>query len=173
MGLTTHSLTLMRHAKSSWDDASLSDHDRPLNARGERDAPEMGQRLKARGIRPSLILASTARRTTETARAVARAIGFPLEFIHRERALYLASPDEIMATVCDQDPTFRNILVIGHNPGMSYLANALSDDLPGDMPTAAMITLEADIDDWKDFAFAAKRVVGYDFPKNAQGIITR
>ncbi|MEL6950164.1 MAG: histidine phosphatase family protein [Pseudomonadota bacterium] len=173
MGLATHSLTLMRHAKSSWDDASLSDHDRPLNARGERDAPEMGQRLKSRGIRPSLILASTARRTTETARAVARAVGFPLEFIHRERGLYLASPDEIMATVCDQDPTFRNIIVIGHNPGMSYLANALSDDLPGDMPTAAMITLEADVDDWQGFAYAARCVVGYDYPKNAQGIITR
>lgn len=173
MALATHSLTLMRHAKSSWGDASLSDHDRPLNARGERDAPEMGQRLKARGIRPSLILASTARRTTETARAVARATGFPLEFIHRERALYLASPEEIMATVCDQDPTFRNIIVIGHNPGMSDLANALSDDLPGDMPTAAMMTLEADVDDWQGFAYAARRVVGYDFPKNAQGIITR
>lgn len=173
MALVTHTLTLMRHAKSSWDDASLADHDRPLNDRGERDAPEMGQRLKSRGIRPSLLLASTARRTTETARAVAKAIGFPIEFIHRERELYLASPREIMAVVCEQDPTFRHVLVIGHNPGISDLANALSDDLPGDMPTAAMITLEAAVDDWHGFAHAARRVVGYDYPKNSQGIITR
>lgn len=173
MPLVTHTLTLMRHAKSSWGDPSLPDHDRPLNARGERDAPEMGQRLKARGIRPSLLLASTSRRTTQTARAVADAIGFPAEFIHRERELYLASAEEIMSTVCAQDPSFRHILVIGHNPGMSELANRLSDGLPGDMPTAAMITLEAEVDDWRGFAHAARRIVGYDYPKNAQGIITR
>lgn len=173
MALVTHTLTLMRHAKSSWGDPSLADHDRPLNSRGERDAPEMGQRLKARGIRPSLVLASTSRRTTQTARAVAEAIGFPPEFIHRERELYLASPEEIMATVCAQDPSFRHILVIGHNPGISRLANLLGDDIPGDMPTAATITLEADVDDWLGFPHAARRVIGYDYPKNAQGIITR
>ena len=173
MALVTHTLTLMRHAKSSWGDPSLADHDRPLNDRGERDAPEMGQRLKARGIRPSLLLASTSRRTTQTARAVADAIGFPIEFIHRERELYLASAEEIMSAVCSQDQSFRNMLVIGHNPGISRLANFLGDDLPGDMPTAAMITLEADVDDWLGFAQAARRIVGYDYPKNAQGIITR
>ena len=173
MALVTHTLTLMRHAKSSWDDPSLSDHDRPLNARGERDAPEMGQRLKARGIRPSLLLASTARRTTETARAVARAIGFPLEFIHRERDLYLASAADIMDVIYAQDPTFRHVLVVGHNPGISDLADRLSDGVTGDMPTAALITLEADVDDWRGFVHAARTVVGYDYPKNAQGIITR
>lgn len=170
---TKHTLTLLRHAKSSWDHPGLSDHDRPLNERGKRDAPEMGRRLKARGIRPSLLLASTAKRTTQTAKLVAKAIGFPTEFIQRERTLYHASPDEIMRVVCAQDPAFQHVLVIGHNPGISELANRLSDGIVGNMPTAAMITLEADVDDWHGFGFAAKKIIGYDYPKNAGGVVLR
>ncbi len=171
MTLIRHTLTLLRHAKSSWDHPGLSDHDRPLNDRGERDAPEMGRRLKARGIRPSLLIASTAKRTTQTAKLVAAAIGFPSEFIQRERDLYHASADQIMRVVCSQDPTFQHILVIGHNPGISDLANRLSDRLTGDMPTGAMITIEADVDDWAGFDFAARKVIGYDYPKNAGDVL--
>lgn len=74
-------LTLVRHAKSSWKDPSLDDFDRPLNQRGERDAPVMGRRLKARGARPSLILTSPAKRAKRTARLIAEAIGYPVEFL--------------------------------------------------------------------------------------------
>ena len=86
-------LTLVRHAKSSWDDASAADHDRTLNGRGERDAPMMGQRLLERGARPSLILTSTAKRARKTARLIAKQLGYPIEFIQGESELYLASPD--------------------------------------------------------------------------------
>jgi phosphohistidine phosphatase len=84
-------LTIVRHAKSSWDDSSLSDRERPLNERGRLDAPMMGRRIAAAGIRPSLIIASPAVRAWTTARVVAQELGYPLEFMHRESELYMAS----------------------------------------------------------------------------------
>jgi phosphohistidine phosphatase len=77
-------LTILRHAKSSWSDKGLADHDRPLNRRGEKDAPVMAARINAAGIRPSLIMSSPAIRAWHTARIVAKAISYPLEFLHRE-----------------------------------------------------------------------------------------
>ena len=92
-------LTIVRHAKSSWDDETLGDRERPLNERGERDAPMMGRRIAAAGIRPSLIIASPAVRTWSTARAVAEELNYPLEFLQRENELYLASLRDILDVV--------------------------------------------------------------------------
>ncbi|MEM9171875.1 MAG: histidine phosphatase family protein [Pseudomonadota bacterium] len=173
MGLKRHTLTLMRHAKSDWSDDSLSDHDRPLNARGERDAPEMGKRLKALGIRPSLLLTSTATRALETCKHVATAIGFPIEFVHRERSLYLAAPTDMLNALSNEDPAFHHIVIFAHNPGISELANQLSNGLVGHMPTGAYIALEANAPDWRSFAHANIGVIGYDYPKNPNGPIKR
>ncbi|MEL6215218.1 MAG: histidine phosphatase family protein [Pseudomonadota bacterium] len=168
-----YTLTLLRHAKSSWDDSSLSDHDRPLNERGDRDAPEMGRRLKERGIRPSALVASSATRTRHTARHVAQAIGFPTEFIHIEKTLYHASAEQILKVIGEQDAQFQNLLVVGHNPGISDLAERLSNGLVVNMPTAGMLTISADLGSWDELPYVAHTVVGYDFPKNASGVITR
>lgn len=173
MSESLHTLTLMRHAKSAWGYQGLTDRQRPLNERGETDAPMMGERLKALGVRPSLIICSAAVRTTQTAKLVAKAIGFPIEFIHKETALYLAGPTDIMRLISAQDATFRNLLVVGHNPGISRLANELSDDLTGDMPTGGMLTVQAEVEDWTDFSLADIEVVGYDYPKNANGPVRR
>ncbi|MEN7342366.1 MAG: histidine phosphatase family protein [Pseudomonadota bacterium] len=173
MALPTYTLTLLRHAKSEWGLEGLTDKQRPLNRRGERDAPEMGRRLKAAGVRPSLIVCSAAQRTVQTARLFAGAIGFPEEFIHRESALYLASAAGILDLIEQQESTFQNLVVVGHNPGISELAETLSDGLTTHMPTAAMLTLQAETDDWQGFRHAAIRIVGYDYPKNAAGPITR
>ncbi|MEM7612034.1 MAG: histidine phosphatase family protein [Pseudomonadota bacterium] len=173
MSTSKHTLTLMRHAKSSWDDPTLNDHQRPLNARGSRDAPEMGKRLKARGLRPSAVLASSAARTWQTAKHVCNSIGFPVEFIHKEPDLYLAAPTTIIDVILAQDASFRHMLVIGHNPGMSQLANQLGNQIPGDMPTAALLTIEAETDSWSTFFDETHTIVGYDYPKNANGVITR
>ncbi|MEM7764071.1 MAG: histidine phosphatase family protein [Pseudomonadota bacterium] len=173
MSLTTHTLTLLRHAKSDWGFEGLTDRQRPLNARGERDAPEMGKRLKASGVRPSLIVCSSAVRTTQTAKLFAKAIGFPIEFIHREASLYLASAHGILKTIAEHDNDFKNIVLVGHNPGISEVAEQLSDGLTDHLPTAAMLTVRADVPDWQSFAFGAIDVVSYDFPKNADGPITR
>jgi len=96
-------LTLLRHAKSSWGRPDIADHDRPLNARGERDAPLMGRRLIASGARPSLIVTSPATRARQTTKLFAREIGYPIEFIQTETSLYLADPQTILEVIEVQD----------------------------------------------------------------------
>ena len=90
------SLTIVRHAKSSWEERGLSDRERPLNKRGNRDAPIMGQRVAAAGIRPSQIISSPAVRAWATAKAFARELNYPVEFLQREHGLYLASLDNLL-----------------------------------------------------------------------------
>lgn len=159
-------LTLVRHAKSSWKDTSLADRDRPLNKRGKRDAPEMGRRIADAGIRPSLIVSSPAVRAWTTARIIANEIGYPSEFLQRDSALYLASVNGILDVVVSQDAGFNNMMLIGHNPGFTDFANYLVPDLTGNMPTAGVVSVELDTDDWSLYDKPDVTLLLYDFPKN-------
>lgn len=158
-------LTLLRHAKSSWDDATIKDRNRPLNARGERDAPLMGKRLRVHGARPTLFLTSPAVRARRTAKIVAREIGYPLEFLQREEELYLASPDEIMAVLARQDNGFRDIIVCGHNPGLTQLANLLTGAGIDNVPTAGVVVIELNLGRWSDLDGAKGKLLLFDYPK--------
>ena len=164
----TKRVTLLRHAKSSHDDFSLRDHDRPLSKRGERDAPEMGRRLADSGSRPSLIVTSTAVRARQTARAVARAIGYPQEFLQSERRLYLADPDTILDVIAEQDDTFNDIVVCGHNPGMTELACQLSGTYIDNVPTCGIVIVDADTDSWAALRGARRALVDFDYPKKSR-----
>jgi phosphohistidine phosphatase len=159
-------LTIVRHAKSSWDDHSLSDRERPLNARGKQDAPMMGQRLAAAGIRPSLIIASPAVRAWKTARAIARELNYPLEFLQREDDLYLASLDDILDVLSTQQVIFNNLMVVGHNPGMTDFANFLSPGLTSNLPTAGVVSVLIDTDDWSLHARPTVQLQLFDYPRN-------
>ena len=158
-------LALLRHAKSSWKNADLDDFDRPLNQRGERDAPMMGRRLQARGVRPSLIVSSPAKRARKTARLVAQAINYPVEFLQRETELYLADPGTILAVIAEQEDSFNSIVVCGHNPGMTDLANRLTDSAIDNVPTCGVVGMEADIQSWAETGDAKWRLVFFDYPK--------
>lgn len=160
-------LTLLRHAKSSWQEAGISDHDRPLNPRGQQDAPVMGRRLLARGSRPSLILTSTALRARHTAQIIARELGYPGEFLQREPDLYLATPDQILAVIARQADSFRNIIVCGHNPGLTELANRLTDSDIDNIPTCGMTVIELDLTHWAGVATASGRLQLFDYPKKS------
>lgn len=173
MSTPLRTITLLRHAKSSWSMENVADENRVLNDRGERDAPIMGARLKQHGIRPSLILSSSAARAWQTAKIVAHEIGYPIEFLQKEPALYLASPATIMQLIAQQDESFHHILVVGHNPGISDLGSELAQVSLGDMPTAAVLSVAAHADEWSDFVHCDRQVVGYDYPKNDSGPITR
>jgi phosphohistidine phosphatase len=159
-------LTLVRHAKSSWKDTSLADRDRPLSKRGERDAPEMGQRIVAAGIRPSLIVSSPAVRAWTTARIIADAIGYPREFLQRDKTLYLASVNGILDVIVAQDPGFNSLMLVGHNPGFTDFANYLVPGLTNNLPTAGVVSVQLDSDDWSLYDKPGVELLLYDFPKN-------
>ncbi len=158
-------LTLVRHAKSSWNDAKLTDRQRPLNPRGERDAPEMGKRIVNHGIRPSLILSSPAVRAWTTARIMAAAIGYPAEFLQREESLYLASLDDLLGAVVAQDNGFNSLMIVAHNPGLTEFANFLLPGLTNNLPTAGVVSLQMDREDWSLYEQPAAELLAYDYPK--------
>ncbi len=158
-------LTLIRHAKSSWDEPGIKDRDRPLNARGERDAPEMGQRLRARGARPTLILTSPATRARRTALIIAREIGYPQEFLQREEDLYLATPDQVIEVLARQESSFRDVIVCGHNPGLTELANRLTGAGIDNVPTTGVVVIALDLKRWADLAGASGELLLFDFPR--------
>lgn len=149
-------LLLLRHAKSSWEDRSLSDHDRPLNPRGERDAPRMGRLLRDEGSWPDLVLCSTARRARRTARLLlARADDDAPDDDTPDDAtdirylseLYLAEPEDYLAAVRRAGGEAKSVLVVGHNPGLEMLLQRLTGEWHR-LPTAALARVELAIDSW-------------------------
>lgn len=165
-------LTLIRHAKSSWKDKRLADEERPLSKRGERDAPRMGERLRARGARPSLIVSSPARRATQTARIIADCLGYPREFLHYSRALYMAAADTLLATAAAQDNVHNDIVLIAHNPGLHDLTRRLRPDPPLEkLPTTGVVAFEFDTEDWAAIPETPARCLYYDYPKNPEPVL--
>lgn len=161
-------LTIVRHAKSSWGHPELSDRERPLNNRGKRDAPIMGQRLADAGIRPSLIASSPAVRAWTTAKVVAEGMSYPIEFLQREIDLYLASLNDLLDVIVAQDDGFQSLMIVGHNPGLTDLANFLSPGLTSNLPTAGIVSVNLDQDDWKLHEQPATELILYDYPKKEQ-----
>jgi phosphohistidine phosphatase len=159
-------LYLMRHAKSSWDDPDLDDFDRPLNRRGKRDAPEMGARLRERGVSPDLFLSSPARRALTTARTVAREIGYERSAIATDERLYLASPGLLLDIVRDQEDRLASIILFGHNPGFTQLAGILTGERIANVPTCGFAEIELTGPGWSSANPEAGRLVLFDFPKN-------
>ncbi len=164
-------LTLLRHAKSSWQQADLDDHDRPLNERGERNAPTMGRRLAARGARPSLFITSTAKRARRTARLVARELGYPLEFLQSEPDLYLATPKTMLRILGDQPNNFSDIILCGHNPGITELASQLTGISIDNVPTCGVVVIDVEVEEWSALAPAACQFKYFDYPKAEEPVL--
>jgi len=147
-------LFLLRHAKSSWDDPSVPDHDRPLNDRGRRAAAVMAEQIKLRGVRPEVVLCSTARRAVETLESLGEMFAESAD-IHIERGLYLAGVGDLTDRVNELSARVRSIMLIGHNPGMHAFGRALAGDddariesLRSKFPTGALAVLEFDQEEW-------------------------
>lgn len=165
-GVTMKTLLLIRHAKSSWDDLSLVDEARPLNARGKRDAPEMGRRLANRGIRPDVILSSLAVRARTTAELIARELDAE-ELVVVDHRLYATSADGLLDVIRTQGDGVECLLVVGHNPEMDTLARRFSPLTPP-MSTCAVLELHFDVDTWQAIQAGALLNKRYDAPKLAQ-----
>ncbi|MCQ0970717.1 histidine phosphatase family protein [Paracoccus sp. TK19116] len=144
-------LILTRHAKSSWDDPKMEDHDRPLNPRGRRAARELGDWMASRDYEPEEVLCSTACRTAETWEVVA---GAPLEvrpLVRMEPKLYHASPERMLQIL--RTAQHQTVMMLGHNPGIAEFAASLPAEAPLDpefrqYPTAATLVVDFQIEDW-------------------------
>lgn len=159
-------LTVIRHAKSSWGNPELHDFDRPLNKRGQRDAPMMAKRLAARQNRPGVVISSPAVRALTTARIIAAGFGISENEIVQDKALYGASADTMMKTVRRFDDEFEDAMLIAHNPGITDLYTLLSGEQIDNIPTCGMFRVEFDVGSWS--AITRGGLVFYDYPKNPQ-----
>lgn len=143
-------LLILRHAKSSWKDNSLADHDRPLNKRGKRDAPRMGELIHAEGLVPDLIISSTALRARTTALAAAEACGYEEE-IRLSPDFYHGDPESYLQLLRALPAALDRVMVVGHNPGLEDLL----EDLTGAyerLPTAALAQIALPVSDWGELA---------------------
>lgn len=142
-------LLILRHAKSSWSDASLGDWQRPLNERGLRDAPRVGELLRERSLVPDLIITSDAVRARATAQAVAKAAGYTRELVV-EPSLYHAKPGDVIAVLnAVPDQAARSVMIVGHNPGLEELIEQLTGEFRA-LPTAALVQLALPIEQWTE-----------------------
>ena len=144
-------LLILRHAKSSWKYLELSDYDRPLNARGKRDAPRMGEHLRQEGLIPDRILTSSAKRARKTANKVAKSCGYTRK-VKKLDALYDTVPGvyfEILQVLPDK---YQSVMVVGHNPTMEQLVNHLTGEVKR-MPTTALAHIELPIQSWETLDF--------------------
>ncbi|MCF6206039.1 MAG: histidine phosphatase family protein [Sulfurovum sp.] len=132
-------LYLLRHAKSSWKDMSLSDFDRPLNKRGKRDAPFMAQTLKEMGERPDIIISSPAKRAKKTAKIFAKTLGVPLKLDER---LYEAHPSDFHTVINEAFATHNNIMLVSHNPGLTMFNDEISDKPIWNIPTTGLVAVD-------------------------------
>ncbi|MGI9289884.1 MAG: SixA phosphatase family protein [Gammaproteobacteria bacterium] len=158
-------LILLRHAKSSWDNPNLRDFDRPLNKRGQRDAPSMGVLLKNNDIRPDVIISSDAKRAQTTARLVAAEIGYPDDDIRLNNALYLSSPNTMLDVLASEAANDKNVMLVAHNPGMTDLANYLSDARIDNLPTCGVFMVTQDNDNWQQMANREGKFEAFYCPK--------
>jgi phosphohistidine phosphatase len=160
-------LSLVRHAKSDWSLAGQPDWDRALNKRGQRDAPEMARRLRARKLKPDLVLTSPAVRAVATATIMARELRLAASRVKQDERLYLASATDMLTVIRELGGAAKHVMVFGHNPGITDCANRLSaGDQIDNMPTCAVFTAGFEIDDWSSLEWSTGADAEFDYPKN-------
>jgi len=162
-------LTLVRHAKSSWKDRDLADFDRPLNARGKSDAPLMGRRLAARGRRPDLVLSSPAKRALATLKKIAQEVGFSERDIVTDNRAYEADARELLFLVREIDDVHHDVLLCGHNPGLTDFSNLISNCIIDNIPTCGVVSIRFSVDSWRDVMPGSGELLYFDYPKRDEG----
>ena len=160
-------LFLIRHAKSSWKDSEVADFERKLNPRGKKNAPEMGKRLKKRNFIPDLIISSPAKRAIDTAKRIAKEIGFDIKSIKIEPKLYEASYEGFLSVIHSIDTNFNKVYIIGHNPSITEVVNELGDKSVNNVPTCGVTGISFNAAQWNEIVYRGSTFF-YDFPKNKE-----
>ena len=162
---------MLRHAKSSWDDPTLADHDRPLSQRGRRSAQLLADHFSRAGIRPELVLCSSAVRARQTLTPISAAMGLE-DRIQVDSGLFGATAEQLLARVRAIDRSVTSVLVIGHNPGLQDLAVDLASadpkaatELGEKFPTGAMAVVLVDGDSWSDLSSERAHVASVIVPR--------
>lgn len=157
-------LYLIRHAKSSWNDMSLDDFDRPLNKRGKRDAPVMAQWLKKKVETLDAIISSPAKRAMKTAKYFAESFGISVQY---HKSLYHAGQEEILSSIYGADNEHGSIAIFGHNPGFTYFANTYADNQNyiDNVPTCGIVAINSNAEKWSDFNEQNSRIQFFMYPK--------
>jgi phosphohistidine phosphatase len=157
-------LYFARHAKSFWGDQSIPDFDRPLNKRGKRDAPFMGEVLKDRKVKPDLIICSPSKRTKKTAIEIAYKIGYPEKKIQFNEDLYEASSNTILKVIKKIGENYDSVMIFGHNPGLTMLNNHLSNQYIDNIPTCGIVALQLD-KKWSEIDENTCNFLFFEYPK--------
>ena len=158
-------LYLARHAKSSWKYPKLDDFERPLNKRGHKNAPLMGSVLAKLKVAPDLIISSPANRAAMTARVLAAAIDYPLENIQYSEAIYEFSEFALIEVIQQIDDELKAVMLFGHNPGITGLANYVGDQSISNIPTCGVFCAELNISSWADISEQCGKMIFFEFPK--------
>lgn len=159
-------LFVIRHAKSSWKNPLQSDFERPLNDRGEQDAPMMGKRLKALNIQPDVIISSTAKRAAQTAKLIARELDYNKDSIKWYEKLYHCIPSVFEEVLYELDDNVKCVFIVAHNPGITDFVNEMSATFHTDnMPTCGIVGSEFELTEWNEYSRAEKKVVLFEYPK--------
>lgn len=158
-------LYLVRHAKSSWEHAGLRDFDRPLNERGLHDAPRMARILAGLGVKPGLLVSSPAKRALTTARFFAQVFGIAEEAIVQNPHIYEAYPRDILQIISALPDDAHTVLLFGHNPTFTEVANHFTDKPIGNLPTCGIAHIESTADRWNAVFEGNARVKHWYFPK--------
>lgn len=154
MSKSSKLLLILRHAKSSWEFEQLSDHDRPLNNRGRRDAPLMGRKLLKEQLVPQIIISSSAVRAHSTAKKVAKACGYEDEILINP-ALYGSGYSDYLNVLTNQEDKHDIIMLVGHNPISEQLVEVLTGEIVT-MPTCAIACISLPITSWKQIIAKTK-----------------
>lgn len=158
-------LYLVRHAKSSWENRNISDFERGLNDRGRRDAPYMAALLKKKNIKIDLILSSPANRALSTARIFAKEFGIPESKIVINENIYEAGKNDLLKVLMEMDNSINNLMLFGHNPGLTYLSNYICDFETDNLPTCSIMGMRLDFDSWKYLGNKTCSFNFFEYPK--------
>jgi phosphohistidine phosphatase len=158
-------LCLVRHAKSSWKYSKLDDFERPLNKRGRKNAPFMGKIVHQLGFCPDLIIASPASRAAMTARAFAFEINYPLEKVQYLASIYESAEKDLIDIIGELDDKFTKVMLVGHNPGLTDLANGIGNYPIGNIPTSGVYCIAIDITAWSEIKKKSGKLKYFEFPK--------
>jgi len=158
-------LYLNRHAKSSWADTTLSDFDRPLNKRGMRDVPLMGEILSKKIIPPQLIYSSPAQRAIITAKQIAESINYDIKNIIQDQNIYDAVVSDLVRIINSVPDKYDVIMFFGHNPTFTMTSNYLSDKYIENIPTSGFVQIDFDLQSWKDVDGETGKLILFEYPK--------